>query len=94
VFPQRPDGHLVEAGQREKASHGRIGHQREANPGENLVRVIGTRDEVEQPSKRISRGQRNLPDSATRRTEIPEQLMDEEVAGFGEEKANESDLGL
>lgn len=47
VLAESPDGHLVKAGEGEESRDGRVSHGREANPGQNLVRVIGTGHETE-----------------------------------------------
>lgn len=56
MLAQSPDGHLIESGDGEEPRDRRVGHDREAKPGQDLVGIIGTRDEVEQPRERVGRG--------------------------------------
>ena len=80
MFPQCPDGHLIEAGERKESRDGRVGHGGEADPRQHLVRIVGAGDEPEEPCKRIQRRQGNLSDLASRRTKISKGFVDAEVA--------------
>jgi hypothetical protein len=51
VLAQRPNGHLVHAGGGKQVAGHTLGHDREREPGQEFVGVVGTRHETMESGK-------------------------------------------
>lgn len=71
-----------------------MGQDREKEPGEALVGVVGAGDVAEQPRERVAGGEGDLAHARSGRAQISEAFMDEEVANLADEKSDQAYLGL
>jgi len=94
MLAQRPDAHLVEASDGEEPRHRTLGQDREKEPGEALVGVVGAGDVAEQPRERVAGGEGDLAHARSGRSQISEAFMDKEVANLADEKSDQAYLGL
>lgn len=94
VLAEGPDCHLVEASQGEEGGGEALGHHGEADPGPDLVSVVGARHEALQLGQRVGVGIGDLSLLGPSRPEVAEQDMDGEVTKLAEEEEAEADVGL
>ena len=79
VFAQRPDGHLVHTGGGEQARGQTLRQQREAQPADELVRVVGAGDDVEQGRERVDGGVRDAAHPTAGRPQLAQSPVDAQV---------------
>ena len=94
VLAERPDGHLIEAGRSEQANRQALAHQREAAPRADLVRVVRTRDVVEQDGERIGGWHRYLSLSSAGRSQVTQRRVNTVVADLAEQKTDQAEVDL
>ena len=71
---------MIGSGESEEKRADTLHHDGEEDPRAHLVRVVGTRDELEQESERVGRRKRNAALFAARRSQVSQRHVDGEVA--------------
>lgn len=86
VLPFGPHSHLDETHQCEEGHRQALGHQCEAQPGAQLVGVVGAGDQHEDPGEGVLGGIGNLPGLRAWWTEVPQSDVDGKVANLTEQE--------
>lgn len=89
-----PDSHLGEAHQGEEGHWDTLCHNGKANPGADLVSVVGTGHQQKQPGEGVLGGVWDLPGFRPRWPKIPESHVDREVPKLTNHKNGQCQLNL